>query len=197
MKYLSIDIEATGLNEHDLIIEFAMVPFCSNTKTINRLLQKHYYIQCPSLEQLRPRLDPWVIEHNSSLIEKAHHSGISIAAFQEELRNYLESSEIKEYFSENPVKKIILFGKSLNAIDLPFLSRDLGWHFMRTYFHHQVHDLSSVVFSLIDKKIIPDKCCSGSELVKYMNMGEVAHTALEDAINTAKLYLELLEINQN
>ena len=34
MKYLSLDIEATGLKENDLIIEFAMVPVCSDTKTV-------------------------------------------------------------------------------------------------------------------------------------------------------------------
>ena len=31
MKYLSIDLEATGLAQDDLIIEFGMIPFCTET----------------------------------------------------------------------------------------------------------------------------------------------------------------------
>ena len=34
MRYLSIDLEATGLNEHDYIIEFGMVPFCTENLKI-------------------------------------------------------------------------------------------------------------------------------------------------------------------
>ena len=34
---------------------------------------------------------------------------------------------------------------------------------------------------------------SGSNLMNYLNMGEVAHTALEDAKNTAIMYLKLLD----
>jgi len=32
MKYLSFDIEATGLAEHCLMIEFAMVPFDADAR---------------------------------------------------------------------------------------------------------------------------------------------------------------------
>ena len=42
MKYLSFDLEATGLEEDALIIEFAMVPFCTSTKKIEESLSKHF-----------------------------------------------------------------------------------------------------------------------------------------------------------
>ncbi len=191
MKYLSFDIEATGLDEKDYIIEFAMIPFCSKTKTVNKELQKHFYIKCPSFEELKPNLNQWVIDHNKELIDKAHNDGIEITKFKEELTSYLESPKVKEYFDN---KKITLFGKSLSAIDLPFLNRDLGWEFMRNYFEHRQLDLSCIAYGLIDMELIPAECESGSKLMKFLNMGEVAHTALEDAINTALMYFKLLEL---
>ncbi len=191
MKYLSIDIEATGLNENDYIIEFAMIPFDSETSQIEKSIQKHYLISCPSFKELEHRLDPWVIKHNKGLIEKAHKNGINIKNFKKELQKDLESAPMQLYFKNND--KITLFGKSLNAIDLPFLIRDLGWNFMRKYFNHQQLDLSSIAYMLADAKIIPEECTSGSKLMKYLNMGEVCHTALEDAYNTASMYLKLLE----
>lgn len=193
MKYLSFDLEATGLAENDYIIEFAMVPFCTQSQSIEKNLSEHYFIKCPKFEKLEHRLDPWVIKHNRELIDKASQDGIEINQFKNQLINYLTSKKVLDYFRDTPKDKIILFGKSLNAIDLPFLNRDLGWDFMRTHFHHQVLDLSSVVMSFVDQKKIPQECLSGSGLMNYFKMGDVAHTALEDAINTAKLYFKLLE----
>ncbi|MFX3675814.1 MAG: exonuclease domain-containing protein [bacterium] len=192
MRYLSFDIEATGLAEDDLIIEFAMVPFDTATDSIPLTMAKHFYIKCPSFESMKHKLDPWVIEHNKSLIEKAHSDGISIQDFKQELSAYTKQPEISEYFKDSPKGKIVLFGKSMNAIDLPFMNRDLGWNFMRDHFHHQVNDLSSVAFSLIDMGLIPKDCATGSGMMKFLGMGDVAHTALEDAVNTARMYLDLL-----
>jgi DNA polymerase-3 subunit epsilon len=191
MKYLSIDIEATGLDEDCLIIEFAMVPFDSETKVIANQHAKSFYIQCPSFEDLKPKLNPWVIEHNETLIRKAHKDGVTHSEFKNILQKYLESEEIKQYFDN---KKITLFGKSMSAIDLPFLNRDLGWDFMRKYFHHRNLDLSSFTIGLIDMGILPQGMDSGEKLMKYLNMGDVAHTALADAQNTAIMYFKILEL---
>jgi oligoribonuclease (3'-5' exoribonuclease) len=188
MKYLSLDLEATGLRENDLVIEFGAVPFNTANDSIEKDLSFHHFIQCPSFEELKPNLDQWVIEHNEGLITKAHESGLTIEEFKKEFESYLNSKPIKEYFGED---KIVLFGKSMNAIDLPFLNRDLGWDFMRDHFHHQQLDLSSVVYSFIDLGKLPDECRSGSKLMNYLGMGDVAHTALEDAISTAEIYFAI------
>ncbi|MBP9673988.1 MAG: hypothetical protein KBD63_02750 [Bacteriovoracaceae bacterium] len=190
MRYLSIDIEATGLDETDLIIEFAALPFDSQTREVETNLSFHHYIKCPSFEDLKPKLNPWVIEHNEKLIRQASMQGLPLLDFKQAFQTYLESDPLKNFFKG---KKIILFGKSLNAIDLPFLSRDLSWDFMRKYFSHKVLDLSAVNYALIDYKKIPPHVDSGSELMKYFAMGEVAHTALEDAKNTITLYFKLLD----
>lgn len=192
MKYLSFDLEATGLAENDLIIEFAMVPFDTETAKIESSLSEHFFVKCPPFDELAPKLDPWVVQNNKELIEKANTQGIDLNSFKQRLVEYIQSKPVNDYFQDGPKEKIILFGKSMNAIDLPFLNRDLGWDFMRQHFHHQVLDLSSIVMAYIDAKKLPQSCLSGSQLMKHLNMGEVAHTALEDAINTAKMYLELL-----
>ena len=190
MKYLSFDLEATGLNENDKIIEFACVPFCTQKREIEKNLTFHSFIKCPSFENLKPSLDPWVIKHNEHLIRKAHDTGLEINEFKRQLQNYLTQDDLTNYF-EN--QKITLFGKSMAAIDLPFLNRDLGWDWMRTYFEHRQLDLSSVSYALIDLGYLPEKCQSGSALMKDLGFGEVSHTALEDSINTANMYLKIIE----
>lgn len=190
MKYLSIDLEATGLGENCQIIEFAMIPFDTQLKRLEESLARTFYIHCPSFEDLRDSLDPWVREHNEKIIRKAHSEGLMMSEFKEYLIKYLESPEVRSYFGN---QKIVLFGKSMTAIDLPFLNRDLGWDFMRKYFHHRNLDLSCIGYSLIDLGFLPMGMDSGSNLMNYLNMGEVAHTALEDAKNTAIMYLKILD----
>lgn len=194
MRYLSIDIEATGLKENDYIIEFGMIPFCTESKKVEESLARNYYIKCPAFENLKPNLDQWVIEHNEKLIQKAHQFGMQLDKFKDELETYLIDKDVKNYFKNERKEKIILFGKSMSAIDLPFLNRDLSWEFMRKYFHHRNLDLSSIANALIDLNYIPPECSSGSQLMKFLGMGDVKHTALEDAKNTALMYLKLLEM---
>lgn len=190
MRYLSIDLEATGLNENCQIIEVGFVPFDTNNRTIAEELADGFFVKCPSFESLKPSLDQWVIDHNKKLIDKAHANGKTQEEFKQRFQAYLESPAVKKYFNQ---QKVVIFGKSLNAIDLPFLNRDLGWDWMRKYFHHRVMDLSSHTYGLMDMGLLEPGMDSGSQLMKFLNMGEVSHTALEDARNTALMYLKLLE----
>ena len=194
MRYLSIDIEATGLEPHDLMIEFAAVPIDTDLLSIEEKNSFHSFIKCPSFEELFETLNPWVRDHNKELIQKAHQEGISLDDFKDRLENYLNSDEIKTFFASRPV---VLFGKSLSALDLPLLTRDLGHHFMRKHFHHRTLDLTSVSYALADMKKLPENARSGSGLMEIFGMGEVAHTALEDAINTAKLYFKMFKMEED
>lgn len=191
MKYLSFDLEATGLEEDALIIEFAMVPFCTETKTIEDSLAKQFYVQCPSFEELKPNLNEWVAKNNEQIIRKAHSEGVTLAEFKNILETYLASKEVKDYFGD---QRVVLFGKSISAIDLPFMNRDLGWEWMNKHFHHRNLDLSCYTMGLIDMGHLEKGMDSGAKLMERFGMGEVAHTALEDAVNTAKMYFNLLEL---
>lgn len=194
MRYLSIDLEATGLAENDYIIEFAAVPFCTDSRDIKEDLSYHNFIKCPSYESLEERLSDWVKENNKQLIEKASVEGLSKMEFQDSLSKYLRSKDIQNFFKDG---SIILFGKSMNAIDLPFMNRDLGWDFMRSHFNHRTHDLSSIVYEQIDRDALPREAESGSFLMNHLGFGEVAHTALEDAVNTVKMYFKILDLDSN
>ncbi len=189
MKYLSFDLEATGLEEDALIIEFGMVPFDTETGTIEDSLAKQFYVKCPSFEELKPNLNSWVAEHNETIIRKAHSEGVSQEEFKNILETYLNSKEVKDYFNN---ERIVLFGKSISAIDLPFMNRDLGWEWMNKHFHHRNLDLSCYTMGLIDMGLLDKGMDSGAKLMERFKMGEVLHTALEDAVNTAKMYLGLL-----
>ncbi len=191
MRYLSFDLEATGLAENDLIIEFAMIPFDTDSKELEEDLAKRYLIKCPSFEELRPNLNKWVIDNNEELIEDAHKNGETIENFKVIFEEYLRSPEVRKYFGKD---RIILFGKSVNGIDLPFMNRDFGWDWMGKFFSHRVQDLSCVAYAMVDQGIIPKACQSGSALMQHLEMGHVCHTALEDARNTAIMYLKLLEM---
>lgn len=190
MKYLSFDLEATGLEEDAYIIEFAMVPFCTETKSLEEGLAREFVLKCPSFEELKPNLNPWVIENNKELIDNSFKTGISINEFKDKLVEYLNSKEVKTYFDN---QRVVLFGKSISAIDLPFMNRDLGWEWMNNHFHHRNLDLSSYTMGLIDMGLLEKGMDSGSNLMNYFKMGDVSHTALDDAKNTAIMYLKLLE----
>ena len=191
MRYLSFDIEATGLGKEDFLIEFAALPFDASKGRLEESLGWQILIRCPSFDELRPRLNPWVIENNRNLIEKAHAEGVTQEVFKESLTRYLKSSQVVQYFGGD---KPVLFGKSVASIDIPFLKRDLGWDWFEQHFSHRQLDLSAVSYSLIDQGILPKSCSTGSGLMKYLGMGEVAHTALSDARNTAIMYLTLIGV---
>jgi hypothetical protein len=131
MRYLSFDIEATGLHESAYIIEFACIPFDAVEREFNEDLKLHFFVKCPSFDELAPDLNPWVVEHNEQLIRKAHDTGLTMPQFRKTMIEYVENQKVKDYFNN---EQIILFGKSMNSIDIPFLSRDLGWDWVRKHF---------------------------------------------------------------
>ena len=191
MRYLSIDLEATGLEEENFLTEFAAICVDTQNKTIHHELCFHTFIQCPSFEVLRPNLSSWIIENMKNHIQKAHSQGISLKDFKLQLEKFLISKNVQNFFQH---EKILLFGKSLSALDLPLLKKTLGTEFLRTFFSHQTLDVSCVSHFLVDKGLLPEICRKGSGLMSHFEMGEVAHTALEDARHVAELYFKMLEI---
>lgn len=192
-KYLSIDIESTGLNDDDFIIEFGAVPVDILNEEIRDDLKFHAYLKCPSYEYLKDSLSEFVKKHNKGLIQKAHADGLEKELFLKEFVNYLHSPQVTEYFNN---KKPTLLGKSLSALDLPMLERDFGRStFTRKYFHHRVLDVSSVAKSCVDSGVLPEGCESSTKLAQHFNLGgDVQHTAIEDSIDVAKMYMKIIKL---
>jgi hypothetical protein len=190
-KYLSIDTEATGLEEDCYLIQFAFVPVDIKSKEVRTDLGREVLIQCPSFEELQPKLNPWVLENNEELIRRAHAEGITPAAFRAFVIEYLDSAPIKNFFqNERP----ILLGKSLSALDIPIMKRYLSHDFMNKRFHHHTLDVTCVARFLVDCGLLPEGCQSSSKLIKHMGIRDnVNHTALSDAVDMGKIYLKLHE----
>lgn len=191
-KYLSLDTEATGLEEHCLLIQVAVVPVDGSKNLILRELGKEVLIQCPSFEVLKPTLSEWVITHNETLIRKAHAEGMAPHAFAQWLSEYLNSEKVKAFFgNERP----LLLGKSLSALDIPLLTKNLGKAFMDKHFHHHTLDITCVGRFLVDAGILPPEHSSTSQLLKFFNLRtESNHTALSDALDMGQIYLNLVNL---
>ncbi len=170
MKFLSIDIEATGLQQDDQIIEFAAL-LVEKEQVLKRF---HCYVQYSK------EPSSWVKENLASLLVKAQE-GVTLDVFKKKLEHFLQGE-----------KNLILLGKSLNAIDIPFLKRDLGEEFFYTYFSHRTLDLTSIVLFYIEKGLLPLECSSGAGLQKYFKLNFIAHEAMKDAENNLVL-LDLLK----
>lgn len=189
-KYLSIDTEATGLTEECLLIQLAFVPVDTDKKTVAREHGIEWLVQCPSFEDLKPSLNPWVVENNETLIRNASAHGVPPDQLADKVHAYLTSAPIKAIFGDS---RPIFLGKSLSALDIPLLTRTFGEDFMHAHFHHHTLDVTCVARSLVDAGILPPGTESSSKIMKYFGLRETpAHTALADALDMAEIYLKIL-----
>ena len=60
-RYLSLDTEATGLEIDCYLIQVALVPVDGDTQKVIHEKGKEVLIQCPSFEELKPKLNSWVL----------------------------------------------------------------------------------------------------------------------------------------
>jgi len=188
--YLSIDTEATGLKEHDLLIQIAFVPVDLTQMKVVETLGKEYLVHCPPYEELEPRLDEWNREHNSGLIRRAHAEGISPEKLRTEVSEYLQTPAVRAIFGD---KRPVMLGKSMSALDIPIMRRYLGWEFYDKHFHHHTADVTCVARYLVDAGKLPPGCESTSKIIKYFQIRDDAnHTALSDAVDMGNVYLKML-----
>lgn len=191
-RYLSIDTEATGLEEDTRLIQLAFAPVDVAAGIVHRELGWETLVGCPSFEELKPNLNDWVLTHQESLIRLAHEKGISLEDCRKAVIAYLEKPEIKSFFGGQPP---VLLGKSLSALDIPLLNRSLGWDFMQQRFHHHNVDVTSMAISLCDAGLIPPGTTGTSKLMRHFQLKDEAdHTALSDAVEMAEIYIKMVEL---
>ena len=198
MKYLSIDIETTGLNPETCdILQFAAVlDDTSNPKPIEDLPRfEAIFIQ----ESYKG--DPFALSMHSEIFKKIaiarkknleycpdnniHFMTIDhlpIALYHFLFKNYC--SFLKNRGEEEiTVLYINIAGKNVSSFDIPFLNAKIkDWKGLR--FLNRSIDPAILYFDLENDVSLPDmKTCMQRAGID----GEVAHTAMEDALVVVKL----------
>ncbi len=191
-RYLSLDTEATGLEEKCVMIQLAVVPVDVSTSEVRIEMGKEWLIQCPSFEELKPTLNEWVLKHQEGLIRKAHAEGMTMEACKAELTEYLKSKPIQEFFGK---ERPVLMGKSMSALDIPLLTRSFGWDYMQKAFHHHIVDVTCLGKSFEDAGLLPPKTANTTRLMQHFKLKEAAeHTALCDAVDMGRIYCKMIDM---
>lgn len=181
MRYCSIDIETAGLGRDCSLLEFgAVIDDLANPQPLEELPKFHTYI-------LNERIvgEPYALAMHKTILERI--------ARQEEPWSYLLPNNLQWVFSHflatngyeaktkgKPVE-ITVAGKNFATFDKDWLE-PLFKETVR--FHRRVIDPSILYLRLGEDKTLPasKECMERSGL-----SGEVAHTALEDALMVVKL----------
>jgi len=178
-KYVSIDIETTGLNpEHCQILEIGAV-IDDGTAPIEDCPTFHCYIDHSLLL-------------GESYALSMHPTILRRIATKEEGYTYLQSWEVatrfcdflKEHGLDPENEKVFVAGKNYASFDARFLAKLTNWDkHIKT--HHRILDPAALYWQPeTDGARLPDtKTCMDRAGIP----GEVAHTAVEDAIVVVRL----------
>jgi len=193
MKFASIDIETTGLSqENSDILQFAVVlDDLKNPKPLEELprfqaiFMQDYY-----------KGNPFALSMHSEIFKKidmAKKKNLEYCPDQEihfmpidHLPTALTAFFLKNGYNQNDKNGNIYInpaGKNLSSFDIPFLkSKIKDWGSI--YFLNRSIDPAILYFDLENDNSLPDmkKCMERAGIA-----GEVAHTALEDALVVIKL----------
>lgn len=192
MKYLSLDLETTGLNGGLQILEIAAVAEDSEVKNMH--VDALPYFHCYVLHE-QYFGEAMALAMNASILRKiaAHEfkygktSALDSGKGQE---SFIHIQALKFHFGEwlcnvyGQNEVITLTGKNVGAFDLPFLRNIPGWETGR--FHHRVLDPGTLYVDWkIDKKMPSMAQCA--ERAGLTDVG-----GLHEALFDARMVIELL-----
>jgi len=181
VKYVSIDIETTGL-DHTFcqMIEFgAVVDDLEKRLPLDKLPRFHCYI-------LRDRYvgEPFALAMNARILERI--------AKKEAGYNYYRPEDGKAAFAtflwdnrccDKHDLEVNVAGKNFDRFDYRFLEND-GWHQFSYKLHRRVIDPAQMYFvPRLDKHLPGLKDCLSRAGIEK----EVEHTAIADALDVVKL----------
>lgn len=193
MIYCSIDIETTGLNKKTCdIVQFAAVlDDLNNPQPIEKLptflayFTSNSYSGEPFALSMHPAIFRKIADAQKQKLdydeaENAHYMDIHGLPYA--FRNFLTKNNVPEDPKTGSIS-LNIAGKNAAMFDLPFLKKKIK-NWQRVYFKHRVIDPAVLYFELGKDKELPDskKCMERAGIA-----GEVAHTALEDALTVVKL----------
>ena len=193
MKFASIDIETTGLSpENSDILQFAVVlDDLKNSRPLEELPRFQAIFM-----QDNYKGNPFALSMHSEIFKKidmAKKKNLEYCPDQEihfmpidHLPTALTAFFLKNGYNQNDKNGNIYInpaGKNLSSFDIPFLkSKIKDWGSI--YFLNRSIDPAILYFDLENDNSLPDmkKCMERAGIA-----GEVAHTALEDALVVIKL----------
>lgn len=171
MKMLSVDIETTGLDpDHCQILEIGAVLFDTDTYevlgTFERLVRPSG--MCTG--------EPYAIAMNGKLFYRlANGEGVHLWEATTQLQKWLHEHQVYH--------KITICGKNFASFDSKFLDKCSHWRSIPK--SHRVLDISSMYYN---PDIHDERLPSTEECKTIAGLpGEVAHTALADAMDVVRL----------
>lgn len=187
MKYVSLDIETTGLDvKQDVILQIAAIV----EDTSNKLPRE----QCPCID---------IYNNAERFAGNPYALGLNVYTFKKicELKKRQDTDGTNEFgntfllsensiaivlstfLDKNGVSKPVFAGKNVASFDLAFL-KELPDFSKWVKFHHRVLDPAMLYINFATDSFPPDmKLCKERAGI----VGEVSHNALDDAWNVIEL----------
>jgi len=193
MKYLSIDIETSGLDidKCDIIQFAAVIDDLDNPQPLKELPKlnvyflKNFYRGEPIALSMHSKIFEKIanakkneIEYDE--VEEAYY--IEIKYLTSLLRNFLTKNGISEDYQTGSIV-VNVAGKNVSGFDIPFLNAKIkDWDHI--YFRTRTMDPAILYFDPQKDKEMPNMAtCMNRARIE----GKVSHTALEDALTVIEL----------
>ena len=193
----SMDLESTGLH-HEIgqpyMTQFALVPVNLSKQEIQKDKGFEILIQCPPVEEMKEsgRISKFVLKNKNLLqiTEDAAANGLSIKEAKTKIGEYLCSFKTED---DSKNIKAIFLGKSIGGLDRRLMGEVFSDTWLDKYVHYRMIDTTSNLYLFND--LLEDKSFSVLEdLEKKLNFREADHTALQDAVDTAEQYFQIINL---
>lgn len=193
MKYVSIDLETTGLDpETCQIVEFgAVVDDLNDLKPVEELPSFHCYVLSPDGVY---RGEPYALSMHAEIFRRIakREKPWSYWLPWELTKHFHTFLNVDAGFVETSYGGISIpaGGKNFAAFDLPFIRKHLPMKDSKVYFQHRCVDPAMLFCDPKAEKLPDTKQCMDLAGIP----GEVAHTAVEDARMVVQLVRKGLKL---
>lgn len=178
MKYLSLDLETSGLDpkNHQILMVSAVVEDTNNIKPLEELphytciLSSDYITGSP----YALGLNSWILDIISGRAGDSTYNKSPLSVVYQDFSDFLD----KHFGSD----KVTVAGKNVGGFDIPFLKEQFPG--IVTRFDHRTLDPAPLCVDFVNDKTIPGlKKCMSRRGVD----GEVSHDAYHDALDVIRV----------
>lgn len=181
-KYISVDIETTGIDEKSYLLEISVIRD-DLTSPINELP----YLYLPIRHDIITYSEPYALGMNAELLKKMMDKNFKTYTPKEailELINFLIITHKEDVDDKGKNRKIMFAGKNVASFDIPKLRAFIvkyGTEYELGLFDQMIHyktlDVGSLYFDTFKDNV------SLSEINKITGRKEVTHNSLDDAFD--------------